>query len=129
MKIWQEAVVKQKQFSFCKEQQNESLKYLQSNDIITLLAVFEPDGPMWKKMVDPEAEVREEDEDVLDDDENPSKENVSYRVEPNEVILDDGQRIVVSHPRRKNHNRAKKSPPTTPAKSGNETSACLERKM
>ena len=94
-----------------------------------LFAVFEPDGPMWKKMVDPEAEVREEDEDVLDDDVNRSNENVSYRVEPNEVILDDGQRIVVSHPRRKNHNRAKKSPPTTPAKSGNETSACLERKM
>ena len=56
-------------------------------------------------------------------------EDTTNRIDCNEVILDDGQKIVVSHPRRKNHNRLKKSPPTTPAKSGNETSACLERKM
>ena len=92
-----------------------------------IFAVFEPDGPMWRKMMDPESDVREEDEEALDEDVD--DEDTTNRIDCNEVILDDGQKIVVSHPRRKNHNRLKKSPPTTPAKSGNETSACLERKM
>ena len=78
--------------------------------------------------MDPETEVREEDEEALEYDEDEDKdEDMANRIECNEVILDDGQKIVVSHPRRKNHNRLhKKSPPTTPAKAINENSACLE---
>ena len=73
--------------------------------------------------MDPETEVREEDEEGLDYEDN----DLTNRIEFNEVILDDGQKISVSHPRRKNHNRLhKKSPPTTPAKAINENSACLE---
>jgi hypothetical protein len=79
-------------------------------------------------MMDPETEVREEDEEALEYDEDEDKdEDMTNRIECNEVVLDDGQKIVVSHPRRKNHNRThKKSPPTTPAKAINENSACLE---
>merc|ERR1712223_2226169 len=97
------------------------------NSIISLDKLFEPDGPMWRKMMDPETEVREEDEEALDYDEEEDHDDLTNRIECNEVILDDGQKIVVSHPRRKNHNRLhKKSPPTTPAKAINENSACLE---
>ena len=82
---------------------------------------------MWRKMMDPETEVREEDEEALDYDEEEDHDDLTNRIECNEVILDDGQKIVVSHPRRKNHNRLhKKSPPTTPAKAINENSACSE---
>ena len=87
------------------------------------------------KMVDPEgAEVREEDEDGIDEDDvitdQPTNDDSDGKNNA-EVMLDDGTRIVVSHPRRKNHNvrSVKKSPPTTPAKAGNENSSCLERRI
>ena len=88
--------------------------------------MFEPDGPMWVKMVDPEANnVREEDETEEPMSEPPNPEG-SENVTANE--------IVVSHPRRRNHriNEIKKSssPPMTPSKASTETSSCLvERRL
>ncbi len=81
-------------------------------------------------MVDPEAEVREEDEDDFDDDDDDNDVITETAVKANVEVLPDGTQIVLSHPRRKNHNiKGKKSPPTTPAKAGNESSSCLERRI
>lgn len=86
---------------------------------------------MWVKMVDPEAPDnvhREEDE----ENEMDEIEQIDDDDDKNEVtVLQDGQRIVVSHPRRKNHRiNMKKSPPMTPSKSTTENSSCLvERRL
>ena len=91
--------------------------------------MFEPDGPMWVKMVDPEADVREEDEneDDIDDDIGGGEDDLEGSSSRScEVVLQDGQEMVVSHPRRKNHRiNMKRSPPMTPSKSSTENSACL----
>ena len=48
-----------------------------------------------------------------------------------EIMDENEQQIVVSHPRRKNHrNNMKRTPPMTPSKSSNENSSCLvERRL
>jgi len=98
------------------------------NSIISLDKLFEPDGPKWVKPGDPEANIREEDEQL------PKNELIT----PNLEVSEDGvtaknDDIVVSHPRRRNHriNEIKKSsPPMTPSKASNETSSCLvERRL
>ena len=99
-----------------------------------VISVFEPDGPTWVKMVDPEGEVREEDEFT---DQNPEinkiifPEHTTENSENPELIEENEQTIVVSHPRRKNHNsNIKKTPPMTPSKSTAENSSCLvERRL
>ena len=82
---------------------------------------------MWVKMVDPEANVREEDEQGIDQE---SPEKSAKESDEDGVTAND---IVVSHPRRRNHriNEIKKSsPPMTPSKASNETSSCLvERRL
>ena len=96
--------------------------------MICSVSVFEPDGPKWVKPGDPEANIREEDEQL------PKNELIT----PNLEVSEDGvtaknDDIVVSHPRRRNHriNEIKKSsPPMTPSKASNETSSCLvERRL
>ena len=101
-----------------------------------MISVFEPDGPTWVKMVDPEGEVREEDEFT---DQNPEINNIIFPdaaekgagVSNPELRDENEQTIVVSHPRRKNHNsNIKKTPPMTPSKSTAENSSCLvERRL
>lgn len=103
-----------------------------------VISVFEPDGPTWVKMVDPEGEVREEDEFT---DPNPEINNIIFPdttensagagVSNPELMDENEQTIVVSHPRRKNHNsNIKKTPPMTPSKSTAENSSCLvERRL
>ena len=100
-----------------------------------VISVFEPDGPTWVKMVDPEGEVREEDEFT---DQNPEINKIIFpehttenSAEKPELIDENEQTIVVSHPRRKNHNsNIKKTPPMTPSKSTAENSSCLvERRL
>ena len=102
-------------------------------------SVFEPEGPMWVKMVDPESNVRELDEENAEIEKEASVDNNDEGdvsdpgADPNEdeVVLQDGQRIIVSHPRRKNHRiNMKKSPPMTPSKASTENSSCLvERRL
>lgn len=89
-------------------------------------------------MVDPEGEVREEDEFT---DQNPEINNIIFPdttensakagVSNPELTDENEQKIVVSHPRRKNHNsNIKKTPPMTPSKSTAENSSCLvERRL
>ena len=87
-------------------------------------------------MVDPEGEVREEDEFT---DQNPEINNIIFPdvtekgtgVSNSELRDENEQTIVVSHPRRKNHNsNIKKTPPMTPSKSTAENSSCLvERRL
>lgn len=108
------------------------------NSIISVDKLFEPDGPTWVKMVDPEGEVREEDEFT---DQNPEINNIIFPdttensagagVSNPELMDENEQKIVVSHPRRKNHNsNIKKTPPMTPSKSTAEHSSCLvERRL
>lgn len=97
--------------------------------IYIISLVFEPDGPMWVKMVDPEADVHREEDEENEMDE--IEHDDASEDDKNEVILQDGQRIVVSHPRRKNHRiNMKKTPPMTPSKSTAENSSCLvERRL
>jgi hypothetical protein len=102
------------------------------NSIISLDKLFEPDGPTWVKMVDPEGEVREEDEYTdQDHDQNPESGSGSGSSSNPEIMDENEQKIVVSHPRRKNHrNNMKRSPPMTPSKSSTENSSCLvERRL
>merc|ERR1712008_526203 len=101
--------------------------------IISVDKLFEPDGPTWVKMVDPEGGVREEDEFT---DQNPEINNIIFpdatENSTNPELTDENeQSIVVSHPRRKNHNsNIKKTPPMTPSKSTAENSSCLvERRL
>ena len=81
-------------------------------------------------MVDPEGDVREEDEYA---DQNPDQNSESGLGSNNPEVRDENeqQQIVVSHPRRKNHrNNMKKTPPMTPSKSTAESSSCLvERRL
>ena len=105
------------------------LRGLLSNDIFALISVFEPDGPTWVKMVDPEGNVPEEDEYA---DQNPEQISKSGQGSNPELRDETEQhQIVVSHPRRKNHgNNMKKTPPMTPSKSTAENSSCLvERRL
>lgn len=86
-----------------------------------MITVFEPDGPMWVKMVDPEGDPAGTTNNEISDTEEDDKD-----LEDNEVVLQDGQKISVSHPRRKNHRiNMKRSPPMTPSKTGGENSSCL----
>lgn len=89
------------------------------NSIISLDKLFEPDGPLWVKMVDPEAEVREEDEDCVDED---ADEEAETAENGGEIV---GKNIIVSHPRRRNHNRLKNKNESNKS----DTSACLERRI
>ena len=90
-------------------------------------------------MVDPDGEVREEDEFT---NQNPEINNIIFPdtsenskagpgVSNSELRDENEQTIVVSHPRRKNHNsNIKKTPPMTPSKSTAENSSCLvERRL
>ena len=85
---------------------------------------------MWVKMVDPEANVREEDEQEIEHSNDIPTNNQSLEPQNTEVSANE---IVVSHPRRRNHRikeMKKNSPPMTPSKASNETSSCLvERKL
>ena len=66
-----------------------------------MISVFEPDGPTWVKMVDPEGNVPEEDEYA---DQNPEQISKSGQGSNPELRDENEQhQIVVSHPRRKNH--------------------------
>lgn len=94
--------------------------------MICLVSVFEPDGPKWVKPADPEANIREEDEQL-------PKNELNLEVSEDGETAKNQDDIVVSHPRRRNHriNEIKKSsPPMTPSKASNETSSCLvERRL
>eukprot|EP00093_Oithona_nana_P005745 05745.XXX_182220_189329_1 [CDS] Oithona nana genome sequencing. len=97
------------------------------NSIISLdKTLFEPDGPKWVKPADPEANIREEDEQL-------PKNELNLEVSEDGETAKNQDDIVVSHPRRRNHriNEIKKSsPPMTPSKASNETSSCLvERRL